>query len=114
MVAGSVTIRATGATAFTVTVNDAVAVCPWPSLAVMVTVWAGVSSEAGLVHDHVPAPVLVTVPVEAERATVSPSGSEKVPALVGAAPSPALTAAVGAANAGGELGVAASPGLDAK
>src|SRR2546429_2552378 len=111
---GSVTIRAFGATAWTVTVNVPVVACPWPSSAVMVTLCSGASSDAARVHDHVPAPVLVTAPLDADSATVSPSGSANVPVLVGAVPSLTLTAAVSAATEGAELLLAATQVLKAK
>ena len=71
----------------------------------MVTVWAGASSAAGAVHDHVPllVPVGATAPREALSATVSPSGSEKVPLFAAAVPSGTLTALVSAATTGGWL-----------
>src|SRR2546427_12635003 len=69
----------------------------------MDTVCGAASSDAARVHDHVPAPVLVTAPLEAESVTVSPSGSKKVPVLAGAVPSLTLTAAVSAATEGAEL-----------
>ena len=77
--------------------------CPWPSSAVIVTVWADASSVAGAVHDHVPllVPVRVTAPEEALSATVSPSTSEKVPVFAGALPSATLTAALSTATTGG-------------
>ena len=80
----------------------------------MDTVCGAASSDAARVHDHVPAPVLVTAPLEAESVTVSPSGSKKVPVLVGAVPSLTLTAAVSAATEGAELVLAATQVLKAK
>ena len=113
---GSVRIRAAGATAVVVRLNDAGVELPWPSLAVIVTVWLGASSEAGAVHDQVPVlvPVLVTVPEEAASATVSPSGSAKVPVLVGAEPSATLTAALSAPIAGARLTFVVTHVLKAK
>src|SRR5438445_10819343 len=80
----------------------------------MDTVCGAASSDAARVHDHVPAPVLVTAPLEAESVTVSPSGSKKVPVLAGAVPSLTLTAAVSAATEGAELVLAATQVLKAK
>src|SRR3989442_15930940 len=80
----------------------------------MDTVCGAASSDAARVHDHVPAPVLVTAPLEAESVTVSPSGSKKVPVLAGAVPSLTLTAAVSAATEGAELVLAATQGLEGK
>src|SRR2546428_11430664 len=80
----------------------------------MDTVCGAASSDAARVHDHVPAPVLVTAPLEAESVTVSPSGSKKVPVLAGAVPSLTLTAAVSAATEGAEVVLAAAQVLEAK
>src|SRR5438874_627849 len=70
----------------------------------------------GAVHDQVPVlvPVLVTVPEEAASATVSPSGSAKVPVLVGAEPSATLTAALSAPIAGARLTFVVTHVLKAK
>src|SRR5450756_2683721 len=89
-----------GATPVTVAVKVALAVSPFPSSAVTVIVWLEASSEAGPVHDHVPllVPVCVTVPVEAVSATVSPSGSEKVPVFAGAVPSLTVTLGLSAVS----------------
>src|SRR2546422_6323306 len=82
----------------------------------MVTLWLGASSEAGAVQDHVPVlvPVLVTVPKEAVSATVSPSGSEKVPVFVGALPSATLRAVLSEATTGAWFVLVATQVLKAK
>ena len=98
-------MEAIGATPATVTGKETVEVPPLPSLAVMVTVWfAGApSSAAAADHDHVPllVPLLVTVPLEAVRATGLPSGSENVPVLPAEVPSFTATAGWSAPTTGG-------------
>src|SRR5438477_11496614 len=81
----TVTVGVTGVNA-TVKVTDDVAPCP--SLAVTVTICAGASSAPSSDQDQLPLPVpdLVSVPAEAERATLSPSGAEYVRLLLAVAP----------------------------
>ena len=80
----------------------------WPSFAVMVTVVGPAGpSVVPMVHDHVPAALLpdfVTVPTDADKATVSAeSASLQVPVLVAFEPSAVLTEAWSAATDGAWL-----------
>jgi hypothetical protein len=75
---------AVGATFATVSANVTVVMPPWPSFAVIVTVWDCAGPSVVLNdHVHVPAvfvPAFVTVPVEALNVTVSPAfASPQVP-----------------------------------
>ena len=76
--AGAPVMLTVGGRPVTDTVNEVVAVAPRPSLAVMVIVCTGASSEAGCDQVHVPllVPVLFKVPAEADSVTASPSVSE--------------------------------------
>src|SRR5260370_34422864 len=98
-----------GATPVVVAVKLAVLVSPRPSSALIVTDWLDGSSVAGCVHDQVPAlvPLWVTLPAEAVRETVSPSGSEKLPVIVGALPSSALAVGLSGGTIRARLGGAA-------
>src|SRR5688500_6875575 len=99
---------ADGATLFTVSANEVLVEPPFPSFAVMVTVWlcAGPSVVA-YDHDHIPdafVPDFVTVPTDAESVTVSPAfASDHVPLLLAVWPSLAETLALPAAMVGGEF-----------
>ena len=103
--AGADEMDAVGATPAAVAVKFVVALSPWPSSAVMVIVWLEASSRAGRVQDHTPllVPVLVTVPADAVMATVSPSGSEKLPVFASAVPSLTVTVEVSADTVGAWL-----------
>src|SRR5437762_5120303 len=74
---GAPTMVTVGGTGVKLTLNKTGVVPPWPSLAVMVTCWAGDSSAPACDQVQVPVevPVLVSVPPDADRATLSPSGS---------------------------------------
>ena len=76
--AGAPVIETVGGTPAIVTVKDVEVVWPWPSLAVTVIVCGGPSSVPAIDQAHAPVlvPVLVSVPLDAVRATLSASGSE--------------------------------------
>ena len=75
---GAPTMVTVGGTGAKLTLNMTGVLPPWPSVAVMVTCWTGDSSAPVCDHVQVPpdVPVLVSVPPgDADRATLSPSGS---------------------------------------
>src|SRR2546427_250503 len=102
---------AVGATLLTVNENVVVTTCPFPSLAVIVTVcdWLGPSV---VPNDQLQVPlfvpVFVTAPTDAVIVTLSPeSESEYVPVFVAVAPSLTVRDALSAATVGAEFAVAA-------
>src|SRR5947208_1903831 len=102
---GAPTMVTVGGTGVKLTLNKTGVVPPWPSLAVMVTCWAGDSSAPACDQVQVPVevPVLVSVPPDADRATLSPSGSWYVPVIVAVEPSAAVTEVLFSVKSGARL-----------
>ena len=91
-----------GATLFTVRLNVALVEPPSSSLAVIVTVCVGALSVA--LYDQLQLPAVpVTVPIEADRETVSAGTSPKVPLFVAVWPSLTVTEALLTVSVGATL-----------